>query len=347
MTDFSDLATLADFAALIDCSDGDAAAAAAVEHRDQMLTKPPGSLGQLETCIVWLARWQRRAQPRLDRAYCLIFAGNHGVTAQNISAFPSSVTAQMVDNFARGGAAINQLCALYDLRLRVHAFDLDRPTADITVAAALSEAECVGAIRIGMAMVPDDADIIALGEMGIGNTTAAAALYLQLFGGDAQSWCGAGTGIDTIGIAHKARIVAAATARCRSVEPHLEDTKMQPLQALQQLGGYEIAALTGAIVAARRRNIPVVLDGFVTTAAAAILHSFDPKAIAHCCAGHHSAEQAHSKVLGKMGLEPLLDLGLRLGEGSGAALAIGLIRAALTLHDGMATFTIAGVDQQK
>ncbi|WGF87005.1 nicotinate-nucleotide--dimethylbenzimidazole phosphoribosyltransferase [Marinivivus vitaminiproducens] len=308
----------------------------AVVRHDAQLTKPPGALGRLEDLTRWLAAWQGRNPPRLDRVLTVIFAGNHGVTAQGVSAFPAEVTAQMVANFQAGGAAINQLCRIAGSTLSVHPIALDRPTGDITREVAMDEAECVAALRTGMDAVEDGTDLLLIGEMGIGNTTAAAALAAALFGGSGADWAGPGTGLDAGGIERKAAAVDRALARHA---PGLGD----PVQALRRLGGRELAAMTGAILAARLRRVPVLLDGFVTTAAASVLHALDPRALAHCRAAHVSAEPGHRRLLAILGLDPLLDLGMRLGEASGAAVALPLLRAAIACHTGMATFDQAGV----
>jgi nicotinate-nucleotide--dimethylbenzimidazole phosphoribosyltransferase len=316
--------------------DGDAESALAAEARQGQLTKPPGSLGRLETIVGFLARWQRRAMPRLDDVRVIVFAGNHGVTARGVSAFPATVTAQMVANFAAGGAAINQLSAAAHAALQVVPLDLDTPTADFTTAPAMDEAAFLAAVNTGAASVTRGIDLLCLGEMGIGNTTAAAAVCAALFGGGGARWVGRGTGVDDDGLERKRATVDAGLARHRSV---LDD----PIGAAAALGGRELAAILGATLAARLLDVPVVLDGFVCTAAAAPLARVARGGLAHAIAGHVSAEAAHRALLEALGLAPLLDLGMRLGEGSGAAVAISVIRAALACHAGMATFGEAGV----
>jgi nicotinate-nucleotide--dimethylbenzimidazole phosphoribosyltransferase len=313
----------------------DAAAAEAARARQANLTKPPGSLGRLETLAVWLAAWQGREPATLGRVGALVFVGNHGVAARGVSAYPAAVTAQMVANFSAGGAAVNQLCRIAGADLAVVPLDLDRPTADFCVAAAMSETECLDALRRGSAAVAD-LDLLAVGEMGIGNTTSAAALCAALHGGEAATWAGPGTGLDAAGVARKAAVIEHALAHHRGA---LGD----PLEVLRRLGGREIAAMAGAILAARAHRIPVLLDGLVAGAAAAVLQALAPDALDHCQAGHCSAEPAHARLLQRLGLRPLLDLDMRLGEASGAALAILLCRAALACHTGMATFAEAGV----
>jgi nicotinate-nucleotide--dimethylbenzimidazole phosphoribosyltransferase len=315
---------------------GDAAAEQAATVRQATLTKPAGSLGRLETLAAWLARWQGRAMPRLDRVEVLVFAGNHGVTARGVSPFPLEVTAQMAANFAAGGAAINQLARIADARLRVVPLSLDRPTADLAIAPAMDEAEFLAAVSVGYAAVEAGTDLLCLGEMGIGNTTAAAALATALFGGTGADWAGRGTGIDDAGLARKIAAVDVAVTRHRR-------RGGGALEAAAGLGGRELAAILGAVLAARRLGVPVLLDGFVCTAAAAPLAVLNRDGLAHCAASHVSAEAGHRRLLGDLRLEPLLDLGMRLGEASGAALAVLIARAALACHAGMASFAEAGV----
>ncbi len=333
----ADTISLATLPALLKDAPGpDAGSADAARARQAQLTKPPGSLGRLEDLVIWLAGWQRRHPPSLDHATALVFAGNHGVAARGVSAFPAEVTAQMVANFAAGGAAINQLCKQAGAGLRVIELDLDRPTADFTTAPAMTADDCSRALAIGFDAVDGDADVLLLGEMGIGNTTSAAALGCALFGGRAEDWVGPGTGLDDAGIARKQAVVADALG-------HHGAALSDPAEALRRLGGREIAAMAGAIVAARLNHVPVILDGFVCSAAASVLHCLSPAALDHCIAGHLSAEPAHARMLDAIGKAPLLELGMRLGEASGAAVALCVLRAALAAHNGMATFAEAGV----
>ena len=331
------------FAALrktcLDLPPGDATAAATAARRDAMLTKPPGSLGRLEDLAVWLAQWQARNPPRLERIEVLVFAGNHGVVAQGVSAFPADVTAQMVANFAAGGAAINQLAAVAGAQLHVVPLDLDRPTADFTAAPAMDEDEFLRAVAIGYDTVPIAADLVCLGEMGIGNTTAAAAIAAALFGGGGARWAGRGTGVDDHGLARKRAAIDMALRRHADI---LDD----PLHVAATLGGRELAAILGAALAARRQRIPVLIDGFVCTAALAPLAKLGANGLAHAVAAHVSAEAAHRTLLEELGLKPLIDLGMRLGEASGAAVAALILRAAVACHAGMTTFAEAGVSDK-
>jgi nicotinate-nucleotide--dimethylbenzimidazole phosphoribosyltransferase len=311
-------------------------AVARVRERESQLTKPAGSLGRLEHVVEWLAAWQGRAPPMVNRPLVAVFAANHGVVARGVSAYPPGVTRQMVDNFAAGGAAINQLCIAYDLGLKVYDLALDHPTGDIVAGPAMEEAGCAATMAFGMEAIAGGVDLLCVGEMGIGNTTVAAAISAALFGGDAADWVGPGTGLDTTGIARKREVVAAALRRHAG---HLGD----PLEVLRRLGGREIAAMAGAILAARMSRVPVILDGYVSSAAAAVLWKCDMRALDHCLFGHVSAEPGHSRLLGRMGKSALLDLSMRLGEGTGAALAAGIVKAAARTHAGMATFAEAGV----
>jgi nicotinate-nucleotide--dimethylbenzimidazole phosphoribosyltransferase len=317
----------------------DARAMAQCRARESRLTKPPGALGRLEVLSEWLCGWQAHYPPRADRITVAVFAGNHGVVAQGVSAYPAEVTRQMVANFQAGGAAINQVCKTFDLGLKVFELALERPTRDITADAAMDEAECAATMAYGMEAIADGCEVLCVGEMGIGNTTVAAAVCHGLFGGDAADWVGPGTGVDDDGLKRKAGAVRRAAALHR---PHLGD----PLEVLRRLGGRELAAMAGAVLAARLRHVPVILDGYVATAAAAVLHVMRPGALDHCIAGHCSAEPAHRRLLALLGKEPLLDLGMRLGEGSGAALAAAAVKAAVNLHTGMATFESAGVSDK-
>ena len=340
MTAFTASSPFADIRRVIsEMPDADLDSVEAVRGRDRFLTKPPGSLGRLEEIVEWLAAWQRKARPAIMRPLVTVFAGNHGVTARGVSPYPASVTQQMLDNFGAGGAAINQICKTFDIGFKAYDLALDIPTGDITVEAAMDEKTCVGTMAFGMEAIGGGHDLVAIGEMGIGNTTISAAIYAALYGGDTAHWVGRGTGVDDEGLKRKIAAVETALAFHKA---HLND----PLDVLRRLGGREIAAMAGVILAARMERIPVVIDGYVATAAAAILHAVDPRTLDQCMAGHVSAEGAHRDVLNRLGKKPLLDLGMRLGEGSGAALAIGVIKAAAACHDGMATFGEAKVDDR-
>ncbi len=322
--------------ALDDPRSPDREAEARARARQAVLTKPAGSLGLLEEIAIFFAGWQGRERPRIDRGRAVIFAGNHGVTAHGVSAFPPSVTAQMVANFRAGGAAINALSEAAGLDLRIVALDLDRPTADFTVAPAMNEEECLAALNAGAGAVAEDLDLLVLGEMGIGNSTAAAALAARSLGGTAGDWVGPGTGVDSKGVVRKADVVTRALAVHASAPRSAFET-------LRRVGGREIAAIAGAVLRARQLGIPVLLDGFICCSAIAPLAADNPAITVHCLAGHCSAEPGHARLLRHLGLDPILSLGMRLGEGSGAAVAAGVVRAALAAHNGMATFDEAAV----
>lgn len=314
----------------------DLAARNAAAERQGQLTKPVGSLGRLEEIALFMAGWQGKERPALDQVRAVIFAGNHGVTRQGVSAFPADVTVQMVANFEAGGAAINQLARQAGMELRVVALDLHRPTADFTEGPAMTADECLDALNHGAAAVELDLDLLAVGEMGIGNSTAAASLCARSLGGAVQDWVGPGTGLDAAGVAHKVAVVE------RALATHA-DTPHDAFETLRRLGGREIAAIAGAVLAARHARIPVMLDGFIACAALAPLVVQQPGLVDHCLAGHCSAESGHRRLLHQFSLVPLLQLGMRLGEGSGAAVAVSIVRAALAAHGGMATFAEASV----
>ncbi len=304
--------------------------------RQGELTKPPGSLGRLEKLAIWLSAWQSREQPRLDKIQALVFAGNHGVAAQGISAFPAEVTGQMVKNFSQGGAAINQLCKVAGAKLEVISLELDTPTADFTIAPALDDDAFLACFNKGLSAVDSKSDCLIVGEMGIGNTTVAAAVCYGLFGGEPGDWVGPGTGVDEAGLNRKAQVIQQGCDRHKGVLNH-------PLEVLRCLGGRELVAIAAAVLAARQSRIPVILDGFISTAAAAPLEIMVAGALDHCVAGHRSSEPGHDRVLTHLNKQPLLDLNMRLGEGSGAAVAALILKAAVAMHNGMATFSQAGV----
>jgi nicotinate-nucleotide--dimethylbenzimidazole phosphoribosyltransferase len=295
-------------------------AGTAATQRERQLTKPAGSLGRLEELAAWLATWQGKHPPVLRHPRTAVFAANHGVAAQGVSAYPAEVTAQMVQNFITGGAAVNQLCTAVDADLRVYEMALEQPTKDFSVEPAMDDGECARAMAYGMMAVETGIDVLAL----------------ALFGGTAQDWVGPGTGVEGERLRHKIAVVERSVAAHR---PLMTD----PFEVLRCVGGFELAAIAGAILAARLGRVPVVLDGYVCTAAAAVLFAADKRALDHCVVAHRSTEPGHSRLLGILGKEPLLDLGMRLGEGSGATLAISILKAAAACHTGMATFAEASV----
>ena len=329
-----DLNLLAGLAATLPRADE--AAILAARARQDSLTKPPGSLGKLEDLAVFMAGWRATSRPVIKRAQAVVFAGNHGVCAQGVNVYPQAVTAQMVANFTAGGAAINQLCRANGADLSVVPLDLDRPTTDFTTGPAMTDADCLAAMNAGARAVNLSADVLILGEMGIGNSTVAAALCAALFGRDVADWVGPGTGSDAKGIARKVAAIKAGLARHRGLDA---------AHVLAALGGREQAAICGAVLAARSHRIPVLLDGFICSAAAAVLYAADPALLDHCLIGHVSAEPGHRHLLDAIGKRAILEFDMRLGEGSGAALALGILRAALECHNGMATFGEAGVSE--
>lgn len=339
MADASPALTFEEIRALVRNLPGpDQEAATAAVLRQKQLTKPAGALGRLEELAEWLAAWQGRAAPEVRRPRVAVFAGNHGVAARGVSAYPPEVTQQMVANFQSGGAAVNQLCENADAELRVYELDLDHPTADFTQGPAMAEDECCRAMAYGMMAVEMGVQVIGLGEMGIGNSTSAAALACALFGGEAKDWVGHGTGVDEEGFQRKVAAVEAGLA----ANPAAKD---DPLAALAAFGGYELAAIAGAVLAARMARVPVALDGYACTAAAAVLFKADRRALDHCVVSHQSAEPGHAKLLDAIGKKPLLQFDMRLGEGSGAALVIPILRASAACLSGMATFAEAGVSR--
>jgi len=317
--------------------DADAQSGEAALARQGRLTKPAGSLGVLEDLAAWFAAWQGRDPVRLDRPRVAVFAGNHGIAARGVSAYPADVTAQMVQNFQAGGAAVNQLCRMADAELRVYEMALEHPTADFTEAPAMTGEECARAMAYGMMAVEEGIDVLCLGEMGIGNSTSAAALACALFGGDPADWTGPGTGVAGAALENKIAMVRAG------VDRHGGDG--DGLDMLARLGGHELAAIAGAVLAARMGRVPVILDGFACTVAAAVLFKLDPSALDHCLIGHLSTEPGHARLLQAIEKEPLLTMRMRLGEGSGAVLALGVLRSAVACHLGMATFDEAGVSE--
>ena len=337
MTSTFKLAALSDVAELtktFPTLDKDSADAAT--ERQNSLTKPPGALGRLEDLAIFLAGWQKSERPQINKAQALVFAGNHGVCAQGVNPFPQEVTAQMVANFEHGGAAINQLCKANGADLSVIALDLDHPTADLSQGPAMSEEETLNAMNKGAQAVDPNADILIIGEMGIGNSTVAAALAAASFGGEVADWVGRGTGSDDEGVQRKIAAIESGLSI---------NGGRGGMEILAALGGREQAAICGAILAARHHSIMVILDGYICTASAAPLHKVAPALLDHCLVGHQSVEPGHRKLLAAFGKKAILDFDMRLGEGSGAALALGVLRSALACHNGMATFAEAQVSE--
>jgi len=322
-----------------DLPDPDIEAAKAAQLREPQLTKPQGSLGRLEQLAAWTATWQGHYPPRMENPNAHVFAGNHGVVDQGVSAFPAEVTKQMVQNFEHGGAAINQMCDVLGVGLCVESMDLDNPTADFTQAPAMTDAQCAEAIQFGMKVIDSESDLACLGEMGIGNTTSASAICLALFGGHSYTWAGPGTGISETAVSHKAEVIN------RAVTLHKANMH-DGLDVLQCLGGRELAAIAGAVIGARLKKVPVFLDGFVSTAAAAPLAAMSKRTLDHCKVGHTSQEPGHKLLLEKIGKVAILDQHMRLGEATGAVLAVGVLKAAIACHNNMMTFAQAGVSDK-
>jgi len=328
----------------------------AAEARQNVLTKPRGSLGVLERVAVHLAALQERDRPRADAVCIVLFAGDHGVTAQGVSAFPSAVTVQMLHNFAGGGAAISVLARALGAPLEVvdagtlatteiAGVVTDKPchgTRDFYNEPAMTRAECDFALAAGRRAVQragaHGLDLLILGEMGIGNTTSAAAVAAALLGRSPDDLVGAGTGLDGEGIRHKVHVIGRALDRHGLATPG-----GTAADVLAKVGGLEIAALAGAIIAAAQARIPVLVDGFIVSAAALAAVRLNPSCGDWLIYSHRSSERGHSLVLEALGAVPILDLKLRLGEGSGAAVALSVVRLACALHAEMATFAEAEV----
>jgi nicotinate-nucleotide--dimethylbenzimidazole phosphoribosyltransferase len=303
-------------------------------------TKPRGSLGLLEQIAVRIGALQQVAVPPVPDAAIVVAAADHGVAHEGVSAYPQEVTAQMLANFDSGGAAVNVLARLAGARLVVVDAGVGTPTANITQGPAMVRAVADAHIARGRALVGelvrDGIGIVAVGEMGIGNTTAAAALSARLLRAAPAAVCGRGTGVDDAGFARKIDVVERSLA-ANPIE------SADGIDVLAALGGHEIAVLVGVVLACRAERIPIVLDGFITAAAALVAARIEPDAVEAMIAGHRSPEPGHTLVLEALGLQPVLDLGLRLGEGSGAALALPVVRSALALLNEMASFDEAGV----
>jgi nicotinate-nucleotide--dimethylbenzimidazole phosphoribosyltransferase len=365
-----------------------AQAQAAALARQQQLTKPPGSLGRLEDLACWFAARLGNPVPAMPRCEIFVFAADHGVAARGVSAFPQSVTAQMVGNFARGGAAINVLASMEDCRIEVVDVGVaseDPPptgvrnervragTRDLAASPAMTPEELTAALGVGERCAREaasrGAQLLIAGEMGIANSTAAACLICSFTGAAPDAVVGRGTGVDDAGLARKREIVQMALARAgvgvaggagvaagagAAVQAGVaaragvtarvpRQTPQSALRILAELGGLEIAAMAGFYIESAKHSVPVLLDGYISTAAALAAVALEPRVLSWMLASHRSAEGGHAIALAALGLEPLLDLGLRLGEGTGAALALPIVRAALTLHRKMATFGEAGI----
>ena len=332
MADFGVIAQL-----LADLPDPDRSARDEVAARAATVLRPAGAFARLDAVAAWLAGWQGSTAPRVERPHVAVFAADHGVAVEGVSAYPAEVTVAMVEAIRGGVATITVLAREVGATLELFDVGVGRPTGNIRVTDAMSVEEFDAAAAAGAAAVESvDADLLVVGEIGIGNTTAAAAVAAAACGGDAADWVGPGTGVVGAALAHKCDVVQAALDRVGPVEP---------LEALRRLGGRELAAMAGAVAAARRRRLPVVLDGFIVTAAVAPLAVARPGSLDHCIAGHCSAEPGHQRLLETLGLDPLMRLDLRLGEGSGALVAVPTIRMAAAAVVEVATFDEWGLSR--
>ncbi|KAA6204865.1 MAG: nicotinate-nucleotide--dimethylbenzimidazole phosphoribosyltransferase [Candidatus Tokpelaia sp.] len=325
-----------DFRALLQTMpEADAGQMARARARQAKLACAPGALGRLEEIAVWLCGWRGREKPLIMRPLVAVFAGNHGIARNNISPYAPETTRHMVDNFAKGGAAINQICTVNDLGLKVYDLALAYPTEDISLDAAMDERSCAATMAFGMEAIVGDTDLLCLGDMGNGSA-AAAAMACLLFGGEPEAWLSPAAGIKGGFFERELEFVRRAVALHK---PYC--AKADAFEVLRRAGGRELAAIVGAILAARMEKIPVILDGFAVTIAAAVLYKANPRALDHCLAGHVAAEPGHRKLLELLDKKPLLDLGLHLGEGTGAALAAAIVKSAALCHAQMASFAAA------
>ena len=321
-------------AELVDMTQPDETAAAQVRERAANVLRPEGALRRLDDVAIHVAAWQGSATPHIEHPAMLVFAGDHGVAAAGVSNYPADVTAVMLAAVRAGRATINALARSAGATLDVFDVGVGRPTGDIRVEPALSPERFGEAIDVAIsavdAAVGDGADLLVLGELGIGNTTVSAALPAALLGGDIGDWIGRGTGIDDDGLARKHDAITQATARIDGLD--------DPIETMRQIGGSELTSMAAACARARHHRVPVVLDGYVATAAVLPLHIAQPGALDHCIVGHLSAEPGHRRLLEHLGKQPLLDLEMRLGEGSGALAAVPLVRMACACVVEVATF---------
>ncbi len=313
----------------------DANLAHRVQRRLDSLTKPPGSLGRLEEIAMQIALVQRTEMPSIERKAMLIFCADHGIVSEGVSPYPAEVTAQMVANFRAGGAAITVLCRHYGIEPVIVDMGVGRATRNFAREAAMTREQAERAIRVGMDHA-GAADVLGAGEMGIGNSTAAAAIFSAISGLDPHETAGRGTGLDEAGVARKAAVIRCALALHR---PDASDA----VGVLAAVGGFEIAAIAGLILGAAARRRAVVLDGFISCSAALIARVLAPASLDYVIFSHRSAERGHRRMLEFLNARPLFDLEMRLGEGSGAALGINLVETSVRLYREMATFESAGV----
>ncbi len=323
---------------LRDLPSPDETAAAAVRDRATQVLRPTGALARMDEVAAWLAGWQRTARPRVEAPAALVFVADHGVAAEGVSAYPAEVTEAMLRALRDGVATASVMARTIGAPVAVHDVGVGAPSGNLLREPALGEERFHRCLEAGRRAVAEiEADLLVLGEMGIANTTPAAAVCAALFGGPAEEWTGRGTGVDEATYARKVAVVDAARRRVGDAAG--------PIEALRELGGAELVAIVGAAIEARRRSIPLVLDGFVVTAAVAPLEVARPGALDHCLAGHCSGEPGHRLLLDKLGKAPLLDLGLRLGEGSGALAAVPLVKLAAACVTDVATFKEWGLER--
>ena len=314
----------------------DVAAGQALAARAAAVLRPTGALARFDEVAAWLAQWQRTNRPAVERPVAIVFVADHGVAAEGVSAYPAAVTSEMLRALQDGVATASAMARSVGALVSVVDCGTGRPTGNIRTEAALTEDRFATAWAGGAeAVQASDSDLLVFGEMGIGNTTAAAAVAAVLHGGPVEGWVGRGTGVDDAGWARKVDVVEQARARIHGTT--------DPLEVLRQVGGAELVAIAGAIVEARVRSVPVLLDGYVVTAAAAALEASRPGLLDHCVAAHLSPEPGHAALLGRLGRRPLLDLDMRLGEGSGALAAVPLVRLAATVVVDVATFADRGL----
>ncbi len=305
---------------------GDLAAKQAAIERQNHLRQAPGGLGRMSEIVAWMAQWQGTAIPKIDQPMVAIYASSHGITKHGVASQPGANTKRMVEMLRTGGAATNHIAAAGGAGLRVFEMAIEKPTADFTEGPAMSERECAATIAFGMEAIAEKPDLLVLGETGIGGGTAAAAVACAMFGGNATYWVRAGAWVPPEVVEARVEVVRKAMETHRG---HLSN----PLEILRRVGGRELAALVGAIIAARMQGIPVILDVFSTCVAASVVHAIKAGGADHCLAGHLSSEPAHRAILDRLSQKPLLDLGLRCSEGAGASATIGLLKAACAANE--------------
>ena len=310
----------------------DVTARTAATDRVNDILRPAGATTRLDSLAIWLAGWQATASPTVEQPAALIFAGDHGVVAEGVSAYPAEVTQSMLAAFKAEKASVSALARVAGATVSAIDVGVGEPTGNLRVEPAMSAERFAHCFSVGRAAVSEaETDLLIVGEMGIGNTTAAAAVSAALVGGDVSPYVGRGTGVGDDALSNKAQVVTDALQRI--------DAEADPLEVLRQVGGTELVAIAGAIYEARTQSLPVLLDGYISTAPALALHAVDPTLIEHCQAAHCSAEPGHQLVLDHLGLQPLLTLDLRLGEASGAMAAVPLVRMACALVNEVPTFT--------